>query len=301
MEAYLSMEAASASILKRVIGECPRAGWFDSWLNPARVADAGKKASDAGSIAHSILLEGSTDLIAVIDPMDHPAEKTGAIPTGWTNKSIKAARDAAKDAGKIPVLLEDMASIENMVDSAWTYIETVKDDEPAIWEVFQKGNGESELTIVWQDGPTLCRIRPDRISLDRKLIVDVKTTQRSAEPGSWGRTQLIGMGYYVGAAFYRRGVEALCEESPEYVFLVIEQEPPYLCSLVGMSPAHWEVGGQIIARALDIWGNCVRTNNWPAYATRVAYPDLPAWEEARVFENAERPSLERLFELGSQA
>ena len=302
MEAYLAIEAVSASILKRVISECPKAGWFDSWLNPARVVDAGTKASDAGSIAHSILLEGSTDIIAVIDPMDHPAEKTGAIPTGWTNKSIKAARDAAKAAGKIPVLLADMKSIESMVDSAWAYLETVKNDEPAIWELFQEGKGNSELTMVWQDGETRCRIRPDRISLDRKLIVDVKTTQRSAEPGSWGRTQLTGMGYYTSAAFYRRGVEALCEVSPEYVFLVIEQEPPYLCSLVGMDPKMFEIGGQKIEAALAIWAQCVKRNRWPAYPTRVCYPELPAWEEVRwMDEQAARPSLERMIEFGGQA
>ena len=301
MEAYLAAEAASASILKRVVGECPRAAWFESWLNPARVVDAGKKASDAGSIAHSILLEGSADIVAVIDPMDHPAEKTGAIPAGWTNKSIKTARDAAKAAGKIPVLLDDMKSIENMVDSAWSYLESVKDDEPAIWELFQEGKGQSELTMCWQDGPTLCRMRSDRISLDRKLIVDVKTTQRSAEPGSWGRTQLTGMGYYTSAAFYRRGVEALCQVSPDYVFLVIEQEPPYLCSLVGMDPKAFEIGGQKIETALAIWAQCVKSNRWPAYPTRVCYPELPAWEELRwLDEQAVRPSIERMEEFGSQ-
>ena len=302
MAEYMESPAVSASVLKRAIAECPRAAWSASWLNPERAADAGTKASDAGSIAHSILLEGSTDIVAVIDPMDHPAEKTGAIPIGWTNKSIKAARDAAKLAGKIPVLLDDMKSIENMVDSAWTYIESVKDDEPAIWEVFQQGKGESELTMVWQDGPTLCRMRPDRISLDRKLIVDVKTTQRSAEPGSWGRAQLTGMGYYTSAAFYRRGVEAICKVSPEYVFLVIEQEPPYLCSLVGMDPKMFEIGGQKIETALAVWADCVKRNRWPAYPTRVCYPELPAWEEVRwLDEQAARPSLDRMEELGGQA
>ena len=46
---------------------------------------------DAGTIAHEILLEGSQNCVTVIDPADHPAEKTGTTPSGWTNKSLGAS------------------------------------------------------------------------------------------------------------------------------------------------------------------------------------------------------------------
>ena len=111
--------------------------------------------------------------------------------------------------------------------------------------------------------------------------MDVKTTARSAEPDSWGRTQMVGMGYYVSAAWYRRGVEALCNVSPAYVFLVIEAEPPYLCSLVGVDPAVCELGAQKITHGMNAWAACQRSGKWPAYPNRVAYPEIPAWESAR--------------------
>lgn len=280
MEAYLALPAVSASLVKAIVNECPRAAWWDSWLNPARVVST-SDAMDTGTIAHSILLEGSASGVEVIDPEDHPAEKTGAIPTGWTNKSIKLARDAAREAGKIPVLKDDFAAIEAMVASARDFITSCKANEPAVFEAFKPSCGESELTMIWQDGDTLCKMRPDRISKDRKLIIDYKTSARSVEPDSWGRTQMVGMGYYLSAAWYRRGVEALCGVSPAYVFLAQEVEPPYLCSLVGVDPHAFELGAQKIEHGLNAWRACVRTGKWPAYPSRVCYPEIPAWEDSR--------------------
>ena len=155
MADYLALPAVSASLVRKIVSECPRAAWWDSWLNPARVVET-SEAMDTGTIAHGILLEGSTDGVTVIDPNDHPAEKTGAIPSGWKNKSIRAARDAAREAGKIPVLKDDFATIAAMVTASLEFIASVKTTEPAIWQAFHPDGGESELTMVWQDGDTLC-------------------------------------------------------------------------------------------------------------------------------------------------
>jgi len=287
MEAYLALPAVSASLLKTIITRCPKAAWYESWMNIERERDT-SKAMDAGTIAHGILLEGSEDGIEVIDPNDHPAERTGAIPKGWTNKSIKDARDLAREQGKIPILLDDYGTIKDMVSMAWEFIESLKATEPAIWQAFQPEGGESEVTMIWQDGPTKCRIRPDRITADRKLIVDYKTGGTSAEPDLWGRTQMIRMGYYTSAAFYLRGVKALCGEVPAYIWLVQEQEAPFLCSLVGLDPHAADLGARKIEHGLALWRQCMDTGRWPAYPTRVCYPEIPPWEDAAWQEREEQ-------------
>lgn len=288
MEAYLALPAVSASLLKTIITECPRKAWFKSWLNPDGKIDDPTKATDTGSVAHMILLEGHSDGVETIDPNDHPAEKTGNIPDGWTNKSIREARDNAIADGKIPMLKDAMINVEAMVQEARRFLdEEVRIQEPAVWSLFQPDGGESESTCIWQDGPTLCRIRPDRISADRKVIGDYKTTKRSAEPDQWGRTQLVGMGYYVSAAFYRRGILAQCGVQPEYFYLVQEQDAPYLCSLSGIDPQKWEIGKSKIEYALRLWQQCVETNAWPGYPARIVYPETPPWELARWQEQEE--------------
>ncbi|HEX3161147.1 MAG TPA: PD-(D/E)XK nuclease-like domain-containing protein [Pseudolabrys sp.] len=275
---YLTLPAFSAGVCHRLLSECPKAAWFDSHLNPGRPRDD-TNASDAGTIAHAIILEGSMAGVVVIDPEDHPADKSGNIPDGWTNKSIRAARDQARLAGKTPVLLTAMLEIEAMVDSAHNFIDSLMRTEPAIYEAFVSTGGDSELSCLWDDDGLLCRMRPDRISKDRRLIVDIKTTGRSAEPDAFGRT-LGPMGFRMSASFYRRGCRSLFNTSPDYVFLVIEQNAPYLCSLVGADPSQLALGDEQVESGLREWRKCVAENNWPAYPNRVAYPELRAHEVA---------------------
>lgn len=272
MAEYLAMPAVSASLLKAMIDECPRAAWWRSWMNPTPPA-AGSDAtvaSDAGTVAHQILLEGSADCVAVVDAKD------------WRTNAAKDAREAATAAGKIALLPHQMPKITAMVGAAAEFIDSLRESEPAIWAAFQPGGGESEVTMVWEerDG-ILCRLRTDRISTDRKVIVDYKTGGTTAEPDTWGRTQMVRMAYYVSAAHYRRGVKALCGEKPVYVWLVQEQEAPFLCSLVGIDPVGEELGDRKIARALTQWSACMKSGRWPGYPNRVVYPEIPAWEIAR--------------------
>jgi hypothetical protein len=284
MADYLRLPAVSASLVRAMTDRCPRAAWAASWLNPAPLPDDATAASDAGSIAHAIVLEGSEACCQAIDPADYPAEKTGAIPDGWTNKAIRAARDAARAAGKIPVLVRDMATIRAMALSARSFIDGLRTTEPAVWAAFEPAGGESELTITWDDAGVPCRIRPDRISVDRTVIIDAKFTKTSAHPDVWARSQLAGMGYATSAAFYRRGVRAAFGVECDYVFLVVEQEPPYLCSLVGLDPAWKAYGDAVVRQGLAAWRKCLARDEWPSYPSRAAYPEMPGWMAAQIEE-----------------
>jgi hypothetical protein len=285
MQEYLDLPALSAGAARLIVDDCPYAAWFDSALNPNRVPDD-TDASDAGTIAHGILLEGNTSRVAVINPEDHPAKTTGAIPKGWTNDSIKAARDAARASGLVPMLPWDMAEIHAMNAAATTYIASLYATERRIPEMFAQDGGLSELVMVWDDGGILCKLRIDRTSHDYKTIVDYKTSQMSVEPSRWGRAALHGRGLYFNAAWYRRGVEALVDVVPEYLFLVQGQARPFLCSMIGCDAATIALGNAKVTRALALWRRCVETGVWPAYPQRVVYPEAPPWEMAR-FEEQE--------------
>ena len=284
MAEYLAIPALSAGVIKTLVDECPAAARHDSYLNAGRKPDD-TDATDVGSIAHAILLEGSRECLAIIDPADYPA-KTGGIPKGWTNDAIRAARDAARAAGKIPLLPWDVAEIDAMVDAVHDFLAALRESEPAIWRAFAVDGGASEVTMVWQDGATLCKLRTDRISADHAVIVDYKTSGVSVEPDRWARSQLTGLGYYVSASWYRRGVRALTGVDPTYVFLAQETDAPYLCSLVGVDPAGLALGDEKCGAGLRRWQECIRTNTWPAYPARVCYPELPVWERNRWDEQA---------------
>jgi hypothetical protein len=280
MADYLALQAWSQSPVCDIVDRCPLAAWNGSFLNPDRVPEDPNKATDAGTVAHSILLEGHAGSVVAINPNDYPS-RNGNIPDGWTNKAIREARDAARAAGKIPVLAYQMKEIVAMAHAAIAFIGTLKTTEPAIWWAFQPGKGDSELTCTWEEDGVPYKIRADRINADRTLIVDAKFSGVSAEPDSWGRSQMIRMNYYCGAAFYRRGCEKVFGTSPDYVFLVQETEPPYLTSLVGVDPHAFELGAQKVKIGMDTLRQCLAAKRWPGYPPRVAYPEIPAWADAQ--------------------
>lgn len=292
MESYLSTEAVSAGVIDKMVNECPLAGWFESFMNPNR-EPADTEPKDRGSVAHEILLLGSEDCVAEINPNDHPAEKTGNIPEGWTNKSIRAARDEARAAGKIPLLAADLFDIRQMVSVARTFLESLKDAEPYVWRMFNLDGGVSESTITWEDGATLCKMRPDRINVEKTIILNYKTTQGTVEPERWARTQMLD--YYLGGAFYCRGARAKFGTDPEHLYLVQQVSAPYLCSLVGLDPHFLDLGARKVITGLAMWEDCVKRGRWPGYPARVVWPEVPAFEEIRWTEREAMIPL-----LGSQ-
>lgn len=266
-----SLNAGTAATL---IAECPRSAWYGhARLNPT---GPGKhtKAMDNGTMCHAILLEGDMSKIAVIDPQDHPAEKTGNIPDGWTNKSIRAARDAARDAGKIPVLSDDFAGIQNMVDSANEFIRTSEIAD--IWP-----DTDREMTLLWQEDGMWFRGRPDALKKDRSIIIDVKTTNGSAYPDAWARSQMAGHNE-IQMALGLRGLNALTgNENAKHIWLVIEQQAPHLCSLVAPDPAQVALGHAKLTQAARIWRECMTTGKWPGYPERICWVAPQPWEMAR--------------------
>jgi hypothetical protein len=247
----------------------------------AAPANDSTEAQSVGTLAHELLLEGRLAQLAVIDPNQYPSKTTGEIPKGWTNDNIKKARNEALAAGKVPVFPAVAAEIEAMVVEARSFLASTRESEPAVHDLFQPGGGKSEVTIVWEEDGFLFRMRPDRLAADLRLMGDVKTTKAIAEPDRWGRTQLFGMGYYIAAAFYRRGLEAATGKRAEYVYLVQEQEAPHLCSLVGLEQKAIALGEAKADRAIAVWKNCAKTGNWPGYPSRVAYLEAPPWEAQR--------------------
>jgi len=278
MADYLKVQAVSASLLCNLLFSCPEKAWYESAFNPNPPAPDDSDESDAGTIGHSLFLEGSDERIEVIDPWQYPTKSTGNVPNGWTNNEIRAARDAAREAGKTPILKAKYEPVKLMVQSARDKLERVKAKQPTVWSAFQPNGGESETTIIFEVDGMLCKMRPDRLDAIHRAIFDAKFSGVSAEPNTWGRVQMIRMGYYIGAAFYRLGLGG--DEGISYTYLVVENKPPYLASLIGVTPQLFDLGMQKVQWALRRWKQCVASGMFSGYPDDIVYPDAPAWLEA---------------------
>lgn len=292
MSRYLAdpcpVPSLSSSVAGTLLTHSPLHAWFcHPRLNPKH-QQQNREDFDIGTCAHALLLEGDESVLAIIDPLDYKGAR-GGIPKGWTNDAIRAARDEARAAGKTPILKADAEAVREMVLTAREFIAGSE-----IAGIFN--DGQAEQTLIWTEGTTWLRIRPDWLTGNGRVMLHYKTTARSAEPGSFGRSAFQSMGYDMTAMFYERGlyhVAALLDpdgeghtEGIESVFLVQETAPPYACSLIGLDHQMQEFAARKVERAIALWENCMRTQQWPAYPNRICYIEPKPWQIAD-FEAAE--------------
>jgi hypothetical protein len=250
----------SSSIAKLLITRSPKHAWMQHpRLNPNYKPEEDTK-FDIGSAAHALLLEGE-DRMVVVDAAD------------WRTKLAKEARDAARAAGKHPVLAHQHANVVSMVVAVK---EAFDANEDLAGYTISGAGGVSEHTIIWHEGETYFRSRLDRVSTDRKVIFDYKSTD-NAEPTAFTRT-IVNMGYDLQAAFYLR---ALQKPEARYILIAQETEAPFAVSFIGMPPAFIELGRRKVEHAIAIWKECMASGKWPAYPTRVCYVEPPEWEMAK--------------------
>lgn len=263
----------SASIAKILTTRTPRHAWMaHPRLNPRHEAESPTK-FDMGNIAHALIL-GEADRIEVIDAAD------------WRTKAAKEARDAALADNRIPALAHVHETAAAMVRAAHAQLAHHEEGDPFL------AGGEAEATLVWQEGDTWCRARPDWLPHDRNVIVDYKTTS-NADPEEWGRRAAFDTGAHIQAAFYRRGMKAAMQEDCRFLFVVQEVEPPYPLAVVEMGPAGKALGEAYVHEALTRWRWCVRHDVWPGYDRRTYSLDPPPWWEAKLEEVKLREELSR--------
>lgn len=261
----------SSGIAKLLVTRTPRHAWHaHPRLNPNYRSQESSK-FDYFSACHALLLEGE-DRMAVIQAND------------WRTNAAKAERDDARAVGKFPILAHQRDQVFAMRDAMWSAIAANPDFGGRTLL-----DGKPEQTMIWQEGSTWCRARPDWWSHDKTLMLDYKGTEGSADPSSWIRTALT-LGYDIQNAHYCRGAWALdAPRELKFVFAVQEDTDPFACSFVALDPAFLALATEKIEDAIAIWQKCVTTNQWPGYPSRICYVEPPAWEVTRYAERqAER-------------
>lgn len=254
----------SATIAHILITESPmHARLKHPRLNKGLI-DSGSSKMDIGTIVHGMVLEGDESRLVIVEQDD------------WRTKVARETRDAARLAGLVPVLAGDMGMIREIVESARS---AIRNSELA--EAFTPKAGKPEQTLVWQEGDIWLRSRPDWLTNDYRLIIDLKTTTASAEPSAWLRT-MLGNGNDLQAVLGLRGIKALFKESRcQFVFWVVEQNPPYASSFIGLSPQFLEMSEHKLERAIRLWSDCTMTNCWGGYPSRICWVEPPSWEWTR--------------------
>lgn len=132
--------------------------------------------------------------------------------------------------------------------------------------------GKVEQTIRWTDEDTEldCKCRPDWLSEDGQLVVDVKTTEH-ADPREFAKS-VAKFRYHVQAAWYLRGTRA-----EQFLFVAVEKSAPYLVSVFVATPEMVSAGQRRADEDLRLIAACKASGEWPGYSTEIQPLYLPAW------------------------
>ena len=194
--------------------------------------------------------------------------------TDLRTKAGKELRDALTASGKIILSPDDMRQVIDMA-SAFTA-------DPRYAPTFAIPHGVERSIYATING-VLCKARPDFITNDCTLVVDVKTC-RDASPEEFGR-QAWNLGYHIQAAFYRRVIQAATGTTPKFCFACVESEYPHLTAWYTAPDYLLEYADGVIDLALDRFAECMCTNTWPGYpGTGDDELQIPGWAQ-RIIEN----------------
>lgn len=253
----------SASIAKLITGKSPRHGWLaHPRLNPHHRQQYDQK-FDLGSAFHALMLGKGCEIVS-IDADD------------WRTKAAKEAREAARAAGRIPMLAEQLARANRMVEAVRAQLPEHELAARAL------AHGLPEQTLVWQeDNGVWCRARLDWMPESGHVYPDFKTTEGSASADGWDSI-MFGIGCDVQDALYRRGLRklGLCDD-PFLLFMVAELDEPHLIATHRCGPVATAIGDRKVDYAIRLWEACSSTGEWPAYGTATASHDPSPWIEQR--------------------
>ena len=221
---------------------------------------------DLGSIVHGCLLTGDANVELIAAP-------------DWRTKVAKEARDAARLAGKTPLLAHKWDEVQAMVQAARRQLERHELPTPFV-------GGYAEQSLFFTLDGVECRCTPDWVSTDRHHVVEYKTTGVSAHPAAFAKS-VWSNGYAFQAALERLAVATtygLVLGDVDHRWIAQETYPPYALSAVSLDPEGWLLAHQQVTEALRLWKDCRARNEWPGYPARTMYTDCPPYVQAQWLE-----------------
>ncbi|MGH9056750.1 MAG: PD-(D/E)XK nuclease-like domain-containing protein [Acidimicrobiales bacterium] len=221
-----------------------------------------------GTVTHGLVLGTGAD-IAVLDFDDR------------RTKAYKTAEEAVLGLGLLPVLRKDYLEAKAIADAilshptAGALLAAATDRETSMFWV------DSEFGI-WQRG------RMDALAMSYAMPtgVDLKSS-KDASPEGFAKS-VADYGYHRQDVHYRQGLAAClgCDwRDIDFVFVVVETEPPYLVATYRISdgtephtPDDIGLGLEQMRAARERFRDCSKSGIWPGYSEEIERLELPRYK-----------------------
>lgn len=264
--------SVSASVLWKLLNECPARMWATYYGNPDREPDETTKALNFGKAAHALAL-GEPEFAAnfVVCPHD----KLNANPGKQWNDAWKASVADGTEKRTL-VRADDFQTVKAMAAALRK--------SPQVGGAFT--GGKPEQSLIWQDAETgiWLKSRPDYLPDDptTAFLQQFKTAE-SIKPRVLA-ANAFKYGYHIGAAMEVDAVRAIMAAEPLGIaHIVQEKEAPYLAELRMFTPDQIDYGRLLYRKALrtfaECWGRHLAGKPaavaWPGYTTEPQYFETP--------------------------
>lgn len=249
---------------------------FEDYLAAGAVSKSGLWTLHTRSPAHArvereesnAMKLGTAVHCAVLEPDEFTARFVRG-PDDRRGNRWKEALELAADDGKDLLTSGDY-------DAALQIRDTVVVGNPLIRKLTGVGTVR-EVSAFARDSETglPCRARLDAYAPALAMGVDLKITT-NATPDKWFR-RVLDFGYHVQEPHYTDIWRRAGGEIDAFVFLVIEDKPPFAHAIYELAPPDVAEGEAIRRAALLKWAECERTGEWPGYPPGVQQLALPKW------------------------
>ncbi len=125
-------------------------------------------------------------------------------------------------------------------------------------------DGEVEQPMYWHDQASGldCRSKMDKLLADIAVILDIKSAFDVSPEGF--ANAMVNFDYDLQAAWYSDGFEHRYGVLPSFVFIVVENKPPYEVGLYDLKPVDLEQARTQNRFLLDAMAQCYATGQWEA-------------------------------------
>lgn len=272
----------SSTLARTLLARSPLHAWTaHPRLNPAWEPTE-KKTFDIGRAAHRAVLGRGGDYVA------YPAELLASNGAAST-KEAKVWAEEQRAAGRTPLKAEEVDQIGEMalaVDRQLTAMGIALDPS------------RSEMVALASVDGVMCRAMIDNAPADSRLpLYDLKSTT-DASPEALAKT-VATYGYDLQAAHYLAVWKAATGEDRRFRIIFVEKEAPFGVQVAELyrkpgDEADWfDHADALAADARRIWGDCLRSGQWPGYPARVAVIGAPGWHLTKMEDRSGRAAVSK--------
>lgn len=243
--------------------------WANYVGNPNRVPQPETKALRYGRAIHKFLLEQNAFVNEYrAAPKLDKRTKEGKL--AWAELTADA------ELNGFNIITADEADLITSMSNALRDFHIVDDNGRSIKVADIFSNGKAEESFFWRDADTglMLRARTDwRIG---DVIIDYKTTT-DARPSVFCH-EIAKRRYYMRAAMYMDGVEAVTGKRPkEFYFIAQEKTTPFCAATYRVNPDDLLYGQRQYKHALQGIKRCMDNNKWTGYSELVQTLSIPAY------------------------